>query len=165
MAGKIACDGGHARNSGETLINPRGRMPSREGVRAAASNAQEAICSGPRIALFIEAPRRDATGESGGKAFVGRAPDHGEYGRGGASRSSRRQDLPGSGALICGLSGGIVRAVECAPQRSITRACTNGSNVAFSGRMHDFEGLNERLGTALRFGAGARFEGKGRLTL
>jgi 2-methylisocitrate lyase-like PEP mutase family enzyme len=158
MAGKIAAMA-DARNSGETLIIARTDAIAVEGFEAAIERAEAYLAAGAD-ALFIEAPRSGDELAKVAQAFRGRAPIMANMVEGGATPIQSAADLQDLGFDLVIFPGGIVRALMRTAEEYYTSLHRHGSNVPFSGRMHDFEGLNERLGTAEILATGARFEGK-----
>ena len=68
-------------------------------------------------------------------------------------------DLQAQGYDIVIFPGGIVRALARAAEDYYASLRAHGSNAPFAGRMFDFAGLNDRIGTAAMLAAGRRYEG------
>lgn len=157
MAGKIAAMA-DARARKETLIIARTDAIAVEGFQAAIDRAGLYLEAGAD-ALFIEAPR---SGEELGRiaeTFGERAPLMANMVEGGATPIRSAADLEALGFDIVIFPGGIVRALARAAEDYYASLRRHGTNAPFAGRMHDFAGLNARLGTAAILETGARFAG------
>ena len=77
---------------------------------------------------------------------------------GGTTPITGAQDLESLGFSLVIFPGGIVRALMRAAEDYFASLNATGSNAAFADRMHDFSGLNERLGTAEILERGRRFD-------
>lgn len=156
MAGKIAamCDA----RTRDTLVIARTDAIAVEGFAAAQDRAEAYVEAGADV-LFIEAPR---TSDELGKiadTFKGRIPLLANMVEGGATPISSAQTLEDMGFDIVIFPGGIVRALARTAQDYYASLHKNGSNKAFSDRMHDFDGLNAAIGTPDMLAIGKRFDG------
>ena len=155
MAGKIAAMA-DARASDETLIIARTDAIAVEGFGAALDRAEAYLAAGAD-ALFIEAPRScDELARVAGH-FHGRVPLMANMVEGGATPVQSAADLQALGYDLVIFPGGIVRALARSAEDYYTSLRANGSNRPFADRMHDFDGLNTRIGTADMLAAGKRY--------
>lgn len=159
MAGKIAAMA-DARNSRETLIIARTDAIAVEGFQAAVDRAGQYLEAGAD-ALFIEAPRSMDELRAVCTTFRGRAPLMANMVEGGATPITGAADLEALGFALVIFPGGIVRALAKAAEEYYASLRATGSNAAFKDRMHDFNGLNARIGTAEMLDMGARFQNGG----
>jgi len=155
MAGKIAAVA-DARTTAETLIIARTDAIAVEGLTAAIERA-EAYLEAGADALFIEAPRSAAELETITRTFRGRAPLLANMVEGGATPASTAADLEALGFALVIFPGGIVRAVAQTAEAYYRSLRKHGSNTPFKDRMHDFAGLNDRLGTPALLAAADRW--------
>lgn len=158
MAGKIAAMA-DARASDATLIIARTDAIAVEGFEAALDRAEIYLAAGAD-ALFIEAPRSGEELKRIARTFRGRAPLMANMVEGGATPVRAATDLQSLGYDLVIFPGGIVRALARTAEAYYASLREHGSNAPFADRMHDFAGLNERLGTAEMLRLGARFAGK-----
>jgi len=156
MAGKIAAMA-DARASDETLIIARTDAIAVEGIDAALDRAGRYLAAGAD-ALFIEAPRSREELCRVADTFRGRAPLMANMVEGGETPITGAADLEQIGFSLVIFPGGIVRALMRTAEDYYASLHATGSNAAFSGRMHDFKGLNDRLGTDEILRRGARFD-------
>ena len=155
MAGKIAAMA-DARASDETLIIARTDAIAVEGFGAALDRAEAYLAAGAD-ALFIEAPRSGDELARVAAHFVGRVPLMANMVEGGATPVQSAADLQALGYDLVIFPGGIVRALARTAEDYYTSLRANGSNRPFADRMHDFDGLNTRIGTADMLAAGKRY--------
>jgi 2-methylisocitrate lyase-like PEP mutase family enzyme len=158
MAGKIAAMA-DARASEETLIIARTDAIAVEGVDAALERAEAYLAAGAD-ALFIEAPRSAEELSRIAATFRGRAPLMANMVEGGATPIQSAADLQALGFDLVIFPGGIVRALMRTAEDYYQSLHAEGSNAPFADRMHDFKGLNARLGTDAMLETGTRFEGR-----
>ncbi len=158
MAGKIAAMA-DARASDATLIIARTDAIAVEGFEAALERAEIYLAAGAD-ALFIEAPRSGEELKRIARTFRGRAPLMANMVEGGATPVRAATDLQSLGYDLVIFPGGIVRALARTAEAYYASLREHGSNAPFADRMHDFAGLNDRLGTAEMLRLGARFAGK-----
>lgn len=157
MVGKIAAMADARRH--DTLIVARTDAIAVEGFAAATDRAGAYIEAGADV-LFIEAPRdRDELAKIPAE-FKGKVPLLANMVEGGATPISSAQDLQDMGFDIVIFPGGIVRALARTAQDYYESLRTSGSNTPFKDRMHDFDGLNEAIGTNDLLALGKRFDGK-----
>lgn len=156
MAGKIAAMA-DARASEETLIIARTDAIAVEGFEAAIDRA-EAYAAAGADALFIEAPRSGDELRQISDHFKGRLPLLANMVEGGATPVQSASDLEALGYSIVIFPGGIVRALAKTAEDYYASLRANGSNRPFAGRMHDFDGLNQTIGTDEILARGKRYE-------
>lgn len=157
MAGKIAAMA-DARTSAETLIVARTDAIAVEGFAAAMDRAERYVEAGADV-LFVEAPRTGDELAQVAARFRGRVPLLANMVEGGATPVQSAADLQAQGFDIVIFPGGIVRALARAAEEYYASLRAHGSNAPFAGRMFDFAGLNDRIGTAAMLAAGRRYEG------
>ena len=157
MAGKIAAMA-DARASAETLIIARTDAIAVEGFSAAMDRAERYLEAGADV-LFVEAPRSGDELAQVAARFRGRVPLLANMVEGGATPVQTAADLEAQGFDIVIFPGGIVRALARAAEDYYASLRAHGSNAPFAGRMFDFAGLNDRIGTAAMLAAGRRYEG------
>jgi 2-methylisocitrate lyase-like PEP mutase family enzyme len=157
MVGKIAAMA-DARASRETLIIARTDAIAVEGFAAAIDRAGAYLEAGAD-ALFIEAPRSMDELQAVCTTFGTRAPLMANMVEGGHTPIASAQDLEAIGFSLVIFPGGIVRAFAQAAEAYYGSLQATGSNTAFKDRMFDFDGLNQRIGTADMLELGAKFQG------
>ncbi|NNF23249.1 MAG: isocitrate lyase/PEP mutase family protein [Rhodobacteraceae bacterium] len=155
MEGKIAAMAEARRE--DTLIIARTDAIAVEGFEAALERGERYVAAGADM-LFIEAPRSRAHLKQIAGQFENRVPLMANMVEGGDTPMTDARDLEGLGFSLVIFPGGIVRALMRTAEDYYTSLKTTGSNTAFSDRMHDFKGLNERLGTADMLSRGQRFD-------
>jgi 2-methylisocitrate lyase-like PEP mutase family enzyme len=158
MVGKITAMA-DARASDETLIIARTDAVAVEGFDPALERAEAYVEAGADV-LFIEALRSDDELHQAAALFRGRIPLLANMVEGGATPIQSAQDLEDLGFSIVIFPGGIVRALARTAQDYYESLHQNGSNRPFSDRMFDFNGLNDRIGTADMLALGQRYEAK-----
>ena len=92
------------------------------------------------------------------ETFRGRVPLLANMVEGGATPIQSAGDLQQLGFSVVIFPGGIVRALARTAQDYYGSLRAHGSNRPFADRMHDFEGLNEALGTSEMLALGRRYE-------
>lgn len=157
MCGKIAAMADARRH--DTLIIARTDAIAVEGFDAAIDRAGAYIEAGADV-LFIEAPRSGGELSRIPQTFGGRIPLLANMVEGGATPISSAETLQEIGFDIVIFPGGIVRALARTAQDYYESLRETGSNKAFAPRMHDFDGLNEAIGTPDMLALGQRFDGK-----
>jgi len=160
MAGKIAAMA-DARAKDDTLIIARTDAVAVEGFAAAMARAEAYVTAGADI-LFIEAPRSGDELKQIAETFRGRIPLLANMVEGGATPIQSAADLEALGYSIVIFPGGIVRALTKTAEAYYASLKAHGSNTPFSGKMHDFNGLNDKLGTDAILAAGQRYEDGGK---
>lgn len=158
MAGKIAAMA-DARASSETLIIARTDAIAVEGFDAAVDRAGLYLEAGADT-LFIEAPRNGGELARVAQIFRGRAPLMANMVEGGATPITAAADLEALGYALVIFPGGIVRALAHAAEGYYESLRAHGSNTPFANRMFDFNGLNQRIGTAEMLADGARYDSR-----
>ena len=156
MAGKIAAMA-DARSSENTLIVARTDAVAVEGFDAAMARAEAYVEAGADV-LFIEAPRSGDELHAITATFKDRVPLLANMVEGGETPIKSARDLEALGFSIVIFPGGIVRALAKTAEAYYASLRANGSNTPFSDRMHDFNGLNAKLGTDDMLAAGARYD-------
>ena len=156
MAGKIAAIA-DARCR-DTLIIARTDAIAVEGFDAALERAELYLRAGAD-ALFVEAPRSGDELARVAQHFAGRVPLMANMVEGGATPITSAADLEALGYALVIFPGGIVRALARTAEDYYASLAAHGSNRPFAPRMLDFDGLNERLGTAALLAEGTRYDG------
>lgn len=156
MAGKIAVMA-DSRRSEDTLIIARTDAIAVEGFDAAIERAETYVSAGADM-LFIEAPRSREELETIATHFRGRVPLMANMVEGGTTPIQGKDDLQELGYSFVIFPGGIVRALLKSMEDYYASLMATGSNKAFADRMHDFNSLNEKLGTEAILERGRRFE-------
>jgi len=146
MVGKIkaALD---ARRDNSTLIVARTDARAVEGLDAALDRAEAYYEAGADV-LFIEAPQSIEEMRRLCDQFRTRIPLLANMVEGGKTPIKSAEDLAELGYSIAIFPGGAVRAISRHLQAYYDGLLSNGSNAGFVDRMHDFNGLNEIIGTA-----------------
>jgi 2-methylisocitrate lyase-like PEP mutase family enzyme len=157
MVGKIAAMADARKH--DTLIVARTDAIAVEGFSAAADRAEAYIEAGADV-LFIEAPRDSDELAKIAQQFGGRIPLLANMVEGGATPISSAQALQEIGFDVVIFPGGIVRALARTAQDYYASLHAAGSNKPFADRMHDFDGLNEAIGTPQMLALGKQFDGK-----
>ena len=157
MVGKIKAMA-DARQSEETLIIARTDSIAVEGFSAAIDRASAYMEAGADV-LFIEAPRSRSELETIAGTFKGRIPLLANMVEGGATPISQADQLEVIGFSIVIFPGGIVRALAKTAQDYYASLAQHGSNKPFSGRMHDFDSLNDLIGTRDMLARGEKYDG------
>ncbi|PJF08590.1 oxaloacetate decarboxylase [Pseudorhodobacter sp. MZDSW-24AT] len=157
MVGKIAAMA-EARASEQTLIIARTDAIAVEGFAAAIDRAGAYLDAGAD-ALFIEAPRTGDELAQVARTFRDRGPLMANMVEGGATPIQSAADLQALGFRLVIFPGGIVRALARTAGDYYASLKAHGSNTPFANRMYDFDGLNDRIGTAEMLALGGRFDG------
>ncbi|MEM6940924.1 MAG: isocitrate lyase/phosphoenolpyruvate mutase family protein [Pseudomonadota bacterium] len=159
MTGKIAAMA-DARASVETLIIARTDAVAVEGFDAAVARAEAYSAVGADV-IFIEALRSREELQAVAAHFKDRIPLLANMVEGGATPIQSGRDLQDLGYAIVIFPGGIVRALAKTAEDYYASLQQHGSNAPFADRMHDFAGLNGKLGTDAMLAAGKRYEDGG----
>lgn len=159
MVGKIhaALD---ARNSQDTLIIARTDARSIEGFSQAIDRARAYKEAGADV-LFIEAPQSMNEMNKICAEFAHEIPLLANMVEGGKTPIASAKDLGKLGYKIAIFPGGAVRAISHHMQAYYSGLLANGNNDRFSDKMHDFNGLNDLIGTKALIDLGAEYEDKG----
>jgi 2-methylisocitrate lyase-like PEP mutase family enzyme len=159
MVGKIhaALD---ARNSQDTLIIARTDARSVEGFSQAIDRARAYKEAGADV-LFIEAPQSMNEMNKICAEFAHEIPLLANMVEGGKTPIASAKDLGRLGYKIAIFPGGAVRAISHHMQAYYSGLLANGNNDRFSDKMHDFNGLNDLIGTKALIDLGAEYEDKG----
>ena len=159
MVGKIhaALD---ARNSQDTLIIARTDARSVEGFSQAIDRARAYKEAGADV-LFIEAPQSMNEMNKICAEFAHEIPLLANMVEGGKTPIASAKDLGKLGYKIAIFPGGAVRAISHHMQAYYSGLLANGNNDRFSDKMHDFNGLNDLIGTKALIDLGAEYEDKG----
>ncbi|MEC8806902.1 MAG: isocitrate lyase/PEP mutase family protein [Pseudomonadota bacterium] len=158
MVGKVkaALD---ARRSASTLIIARTDARAVEGLDAALERAEAYHEAGADV-LFIEAPQSIDEMRQLCGTFRGRVPLLANMVEGGKTPIKSAEDLADLGYSMAIFPGGAVRAISRHLQVYYDGLLANGSNAGFADRMHDFNGLNDIIGTAELLDLGMHYEEK-----
>mgnify|MGYP000861745399 CR=1 FL=1 len=145
MAGKLraALD---ARRSADTLILARTDALAVEGLDAALDRAEAYLACGVD-ALFIEALRTTEQMAMACARFAARVPLLANMVEGGQTPVTGADELGARGFRIVIFPGGTARAVAHTLQGYYAGLKASGSTAGWRDRMHDFDGLNELIGT------------------
>ena len=159
MVGKIhaALD---ARTNQSTLIIARTDARAVEGFSQAIDRARAYKEAGADV-LFIEAPRSMDEMRKICAEFSHEIPLLANMVEGGKTPSASAKDLDNLGYKIVIFPGGAVRAISHHMQGYYSGLLANGNNDKFLGKMHDFSGLNDLIGTKDLIELGAKYEDKG----
>jgi 2-methylisocitrate lyase-like PEP mutase family enzyme len=158
MAGKIAAMA-DARARTDTLIIARTDAIAVEGFDAALDRAEAYLRAGAD-ALFVEAPRSEAEMRGIVARFGGRVPLMANMVEGGATPVQSASDLQAMGFSLVIFPGGIVRALAKTAEDYYASLKSHGTTRPFADRMHDFDSLNDRLGTNAMLDLGKRYSGE-----
>jgi 2-methylisocitrate lyase-like PEP mutase family enzyme len=156
MVGKIkaALD---ARYSRETLVIARTDAIAVEGFEPAIARAVSYRDAGADV-LFVEAPKtRDELKRI--SPALKAVPLMANMVEGGKTPPLKAADLEALGFSLVIFPGGIVRAVAHLAGEFYASLAANGTSEPFRGRMHDFDGLNEVIGTPAMIALGKQYEG------
>ena len=156
MVGKMkaALDARHDEN---TLIVARTDARAVEGLDAALARGEAFKQAGADI-LFIEAPQSLAEMQTITSKFGADIPLLANMVEGGKTPINTAGDLQKIGYKIAIFPGGAVRAISYHLQRYYGGLLRDGNNDAFSENMHDFNGLNEIIGTRELLELGKKYE-------
>jgi 2-methylisocitrate lyase-like PEP mutase family enzyme len=141
----------------DTLIIARTDAIGVEGYEAALDRAEAYKEAGADV-LFIEAPRTDAELKGIAQRFKGRIPLLANMVEGGTTPISSADQLQSTGFDIVIFPGGIVRALAKTAEAYFESLKAHGSNKPFADRMHDFNSLNEAIGTDDMLKIGQKYE-------
>lgn len=156
MVGKIkaALD---ARQSRETLVIARSDAIAVEGFEQAMARAMSYREAGADI-LFVEAPKnRDELKRI--PPALKDVPVMANMVEGGKTPSLNAADLQALGFSLVIFPGAIVRAVAHTAGEFYASLAANGTSEPFRNRMHDFDGLNEVIGTPAMIALGKQYVG------
>ena len=156
MVGKVkaALD---SRTDESTLIIARTDARAVEGLEPALERAEAYLEAGADV-LFIEAPQSIEEMQELCARFHGRVPLLANMVEGGKTPIKSASDLAALGYSIAIFPGGAVRAISRHLQAYYEGLISTGSNAAFAGSMHDFDGLNDIIGTAELLRLGKTYE-------
>ncbi len=157
MVGKIAAMVDARRH--DTLVIARTDAIAVEGFSAAEDRAGAYIDAGADI-LFIEAPRDQQELARIPDTFRGQVPLLANMVEGGSTPISSAKSLEELGFDIVIFPGGIVRALAQTAQDYYENLRDTGSNVRFRHKMHDFDSLNQAIGTPDMLALGGKYDGK-----
>jgi 2-methylisocitrate lyase-like PEP mutase family enzyme len=155
MVGKIkaALD---ARHSRETLIVARTDAVAVEGFEPATARAVAYRDAGADV-LFVEAPKTRDELKRIPVALKG-VPLMANMVEGGRTPPLKAADLETLGFALVIYPGGIARAVAHTAGEFYASLAANGTSEPFRNRMHDFDGLNEVIGTPSMIALGRKYE-------
>ena len=160
MVGKIyaALD---ARANEDTLIIARTDARAVEGFSEAIDRAGAYKDAGADI-LFVEAPQSLNEMQKICAEFAHKIPLLANMVEGGKTPISDANALAALGYKLAIFPGGAVRAISYHMQAYYTGLLANGSNEPFSNKMHNFDSLNNLIGTKELIEHGAKYEKKGK---
>lgn len=155
MIGKIkaALD---ARHSRETLVIARTDAVAVEGFEPAIARAVSYRDAGADV-LFVEAPKTRDELKRIAPSLKG-VPLMANMVEGGKTPPLKAADLEALGFSLVIFPGGIVRAVAHLAGEFYASLAANGTSEPFRNRMHDFDGLNEVIGTPAMIALGKQYE-------
>ena len=156
MVGKIkaALD---ARQNDNTLIIARTDARAVDGFEAALARGAAFKEAGADI-LFIEAPQSLEEMQKITATFAADIPLLANMVEGGKTPIRTANDLEQLGYKMAIFPGGAVRAIALHLQAYYQGLLKEGNNEAFSEKMHDFNGLNEVIGTKELLELGKKYE-------
>lgn len=156
MVGKIkaALD---ARHSRETLVIARTDAIAVEGFEPAIERAVSYRDAGADV-LFVEAPKTRDELKRISSPLKG-VPLMANMVEGGKTPPLNAVDLQALGFSLVIFPGGIVRAVAHMASEFYASLAANGTSEPFRSRMHDFDGLNDVIGTPAMIELGRQYEG------
>jgi len=159
MVGKIyaALD---ARSNEETLIIARTDARAVEGFSEAIDRAGAYKDAGADV-LFVEAPQSLGEMRKICAEFSDQIPLLANMVEGGKTPILCANDLAALGYKIAIFPGGAVRAISHHLEAYYINLLANGSNDSFSSKMHNFDDLNDLIGTKELIEHGAKYENKG----
>ena len=159
MVGKIyaALD---ARSNEETLIIARTDARAVEGFSEAIDRAGAYKDAGADV-LFVEAPQSLGEMRKICAEFSDQIPLLANMVEGGKTPILCANDLAALGYKIAIFPGGAVRAISHHMEAYYINLLANGSNNSFSSKMHNFDDLNDLIGTKELIEHGAKYENKG----
>jgi 2-methylisocitrate lyase-like PEP mutase family enzyme len=146
-----------ARRSQDTLIIARTDAAAVEGFERAIERAV-LYCEAGADMLFVEAPRSRDDLTRIASALGNRAPLLANMVEGGKTPTLPAHELEAIGFALVIFPGAIVRALGHMAREFYGSLAAHGSNEPFRGRMLDFNGLNELVGTPEMIALGKRYE-------
>jgi len=146
-----------ARRSQDTLIIARTDAVAVEGFERAVERAV-LYCEAGADMLFVEAPRSRDDLLRLVSALGNRAPLLANMVEGGKTPTLPAHELEAIGFALVIFPGAIVRALGHMAREFYGSLAAHGSNEPFRGRMLDFNGLNELVGTPEMIELGKRYE-------
>ncbi len=155
MCGKLraALD---ARRARDTLIIARTDAIAVEGFERAIERAIKYAEAGADL-LFVEAPTTRDDLARIAAALHGRAPLMANMVEGGKTPPLSAAELEAIGFALVIFPGGIVRAFGRLASEYYASLAKHGSSEPFRGRMLDFDGLNDLIGTPEMLALGKRY--------
>jgi 2-methylisocitrate lyase-like PEP mutase family enzyme len=155
MLGKIkaALD---ARHSRDTLVIARTDAIAVEGFGPAIARALSYRDAGADV-LFVEAPKTRDELKRISPTLKG-VPLMANMVEGGKTPPLKATDLEALGFSLVIFPGGIVRAVAHLAGEFYASLAANGTSEPFRNRMHDFDGLNDVIGTPAMIEVGKQYE-------
>jgi 2-methylisocitrate lyase-like PEP mutase family enzyme len=145
-----------ARHSRETLVIARTDAIAVEGFEPAIARAGAYRDAGADV-LFVEAPKTRDELKRISPALKG-VPLMANIVEGGKTPPLKAPDLEALGFALVIFPGGIVRAVAHLAGEFYASLAANGTSEPFRGRMHDFDGLNDVIGTPAMIELGKQYE-------
>lgn len=156
MAGKVraAVD---ARRHKRTLVIARTDAIAVEGFDAAINRARLYAEAGADM-LFVEAPPTEHALSDVARALKGQAPLMANMVEGGKTPIKSARELEAMGFALVIFPGAVVRMLIPAVNELYRTVIGQGTSEPVRARMLDFEGLNQKLGTADMLTRGKRYE-------
>ncbi|MGA8386432.1 MAG: isocitrate lyase/PEP mutase family protein [Pseudolabrys sp.] len=145
-----------ARHSRETLVIARTDAIAVEGFEPAIARAGAYRDAGADV-LFVEAPKTRDELKRISPTLKG-VPLMANMVEGGKTPPLKAPDLEALGFALVIFPGGIVRAVAHLAGEFYASLAANGTSEPFRGRMHDFDGLNDVIGTPAMIELGKQYE-------
>ena len=145
-----------ARHSRETLVIARTDAIAVEGFEPAIARALSYRDAGADV-LFVEAPKTRDELKRISPALKG-VPLMANMVEGGKTPPLKAADLETLGFSLVIFPGGIVRAVAHLAGEFYASLAANGTSEPFRNRMHDFDGLNDVIGTPAMIELGKQYE-------
>ena len=156
MVGKIKASL-DTRKSENTLIVARTDARAVEGLDAALDRAAAYRDAGADI-LFIEAPQSLEEMKNITATFGDELPLLANMVEGGKTPITSANELEDIGYHLAIFPGGAVRAIAHHLNAYYSGLLLDGNNKKFSGKMYDFDGLNEVIGTKELLARGKKYE-------
>ena len=158
MCGKIAaaCD---ARSSEDTLIIARTDAIAVEGLAPALDRATAYAEAGADV-LFVEAPQSRDEMDAIVQRLGADVPLMANMVEGGRTPAMTAGELQDIGYRIVIFPGGLVRAQAHTARAYFDSLLQHGTNQPFAGRMVDFAGINDIIGTGDLLELGRRYDDK-----
>jgi len=156
MVGKLKA-AQDARNDPDTLIVARTDAIGVDGFEAAMDRAEAYVEAGADV-LFVEAPRDLEQMKRIASTFGSRVPLLANMVEGGITPVNKAEVLGEMGFRLVIFPGAIARVLIWTLEHFLADLKADGSSAGWSGRMHDFSGLNAAIGTEEMLATGRRYD-------